>query len=289
MYRLFYILRQSFLLIKQSKKIVFITVIFLVIGMITLGSTYIIGQKLFQSSLSMKEKVYIHVFFKIDASSEDIKNTTQVIQNIDGVRSVQLITSEQAKEEFLSIFPQYKDTLDSLKRNPLPYAADIELKELDAGPRIESMLKTLPTIDSVIFSQETAKKLDNLIKLVWMLFIAILIVVSAEFAFTIQSSTSFLVDFRKNEITILNLIGADKIFVEVPFLIISALFTIIAWIISMFILVKVDSFSNLVVEDLLPFSTVVNHVNLSQIGLILLALSLLIGIIGSLGPLRRTA
>lgn len=289
MYRLFYILRQSFLLIKQSKKIVFITVIFLVIGMITLGSTYIIGQKLFQSSLSMKEKVYIHVFFKIDASSEDIKNTTQVIQNIDGVKSVQLITSEQAKEEFLSIFPQYKDTLDSLKRNPLPYAADIELKELDTGPRIESMLKTLPTIDSVIFSQETAKKLDNLIKLVWMLFVAILIVVSAEFAFTIQSSTSFLVDFRKNEITILNLIGADKIFVEVPFLIISALFTIIAWIISMFILVKVDSISNLVVEDLLPFSTVVNHVNLSQIGLILLALSLLIGIIGSLGPLRRTA
>lgn len=289
MYRLFYILRQSFLLIKQSKKVVFITVIFLVIGMITLGSTYIIGQKLFQSSLSMKEKVYIHVFFKIDASSEDIKNTTQVIQNIDGVKSVQLITSEQAKEEFLSIFPQYKDTLDSLKRNPLPYAVDIELKELDEGPRIESMLKTLPTIDSVIFSQETAKKLDNLIKLVWMLFVAILIVVSAEFAFTIQSSTSFLVDFRKNEITILNLIGADKIFVEVPFLIISALFTIIAWIISMFILVKVDSFSNLVVEDLLPFSTVVNHVNLSQIGLILLALSLLIGIIGSLGPLRRTA
>ncbi len=289
MYRLFYILRQSFLLIKQSKKIVFITIIFLVIGMITLGSTYIIGQKLFQSSLSMKEKVYIHVFFKIDASSDDIKNTTQVIQNIDGVKSVQVITSEQAKEEFLSIFPQYKDTLDSLKRNPLPYAADIELKELDAGIRIESMLKTFPTIDSVIFSQETAKKLDNLIKLVWMLFIAILIVVSAEFAFTIQSSTSFLVDFRKNEIRILNLIGADKIFVEVPFLIISALFTIIAWVISMFILIKIDSFSNLVVEDLLPFSTVVNHVNLSQISLILLALSLLIGIVGSLGPLRRTA
>lgn len=287
MYRLYYILRQSFVLIKQSKKIVFITIIFLIIGMLTLGSTYIIGEKLFRSSLSLKEKVYIHVFFKMDATYDEIKNTVQVIENIEGIKTVQLITNEQAKQEFLQIFPQYRDTLEALKRNPLPYSADIELNQLEQGTRIESMLRTFPTIDSVIFSQETARKLDNLIRLIWMLFVAILIVVSAEFAFTIQSSTSFLVDFRKNEIRILKLIGADRAFIELPFLILSFVFTLISWIASTIILSKIDSFSNRIVQDLLPFATVVNTVNLARTNALILVLGIIVCTFGSLGPLRR--
>lgn len=287
MYRLFYILRQSLLLFKQSKKIVFVSILFLLIGMLTLGSTYIVGQKLFQSSLSLKEKVYIHVFFKIDSAIEDIKNTVEIVQNIEGVKNVQLITSEQAKQDFLNIFPQYKDLLESLNRNPLPYTMDIELKELEFGQRIEGILKTLPAVDTVIFSQETAKKLDNLIKLIWLLFIAIIIVVSAEFAFTVQSSTSFLVDFRKSEIRILKLLGADRVFIELPFLLISIFFTIIAWGISMFFLSKINSFSNLIVQDLLPFATIVDNVKLTQVGGFILVLSLSIVVIGSLGPIRR--
>lgn len=286
MYRTFYILRQTGLLIKQSKKIIFVTVLFLIIGMLTLGSTYIVGQKLFQSSLSLKQKVNIHVFFKLDTAENDIKNTIETIKNIYGVKSAELITNEQAKEEFLQIFPQYKDMLESLKRNPLPYTANIELTELTDGDRITEIVKNLPTIDTVVFSGETAKKLDNLIKLIWMLFVAILVVVSAEFAFTTQSSISFLVDFRKTEIKILNLIGADKFFIELPFVLISVLFSFIAWLISLFFLFKINIWSNAIVKDLLPFATIVNNVNMLQVSLGVLILSLAVSIVGSFGPLR---
>lgn len=287
MRRLIYILRQTVLLMKESKKIALVSTIFLIVGMLTLGSTYIIGQKLFETSFSLKQKINITVFFKLDANSSDISNTVDAIKLIDGVKSVDVKTSEQAKNDFISLYPQYKDFLSSLKRNPIPYTATIYLADSSSGDKIQSIIKTLPTIDTVIFSGDTAKKLNDLSTLIWSLFIAILIVVIAEFTFTIQSSVSFLVDFRKTEIKILQLIGADKTFIEIPFILIASFLSLIAWVVSSYVLTKVDLWSNSIVEGLLPFSTAVTNVNLKLVSLALLALGLFISFLGSLGPVRR--
>jgi cell division transport system permease protein len=275
------------LLIKESKKIAFVSILFLIVGMLTLGSTYIIGQKLFETSFSLKQKINITAFFKIDAIPNDISNTIDAIKMIDGVKDVVVKTSEQAKNDFITLYPQYKDFLNSLKKNPIPYTATISLTETSAGDRIQGIIKAFPSIDTVIFSGDTAKKLNDLSTLIWSLFVAILVVVVAEFAFTIQSSISFLVDFRKSEIRILQLIGADKAFIEIPFILIAFLMSIIAWIVSSYILIKVNVWSNAIVQGLLPFSNAVTDINLKLIFVALLLLSLLVSLIGSLGPLRR--
>jgi cell division transport system permease protein len=275
------------LLFKESKKIIFITIVFLTIGIVTLGSTYIIGTKLFQSSLSATNKLNITAFFSLDTTPQEIANTTEEIKSIDGVKSVSLITNEQAKQDFLNVFPQYKDIMNSLKRNPLPYTIKVEINDLSSGERIKDLMKDFPNIDSVVFSADTAKKLNNLVKLLWTLFVSILIVVIAEFIFIVQSSTSFLIDFRKTEIRVLNLIGADKGFIEFPFLILFSMFSIIAWAISVLILQKVNMWSDSIVKSLLPFSNVYFSVNTFNVFLYLLAFSLVLSIIGSLLPLRR--
>jgi cell division transport system permease protein len=289
MFRFFYLLRQTMLLFKESKKIIFITIVFLTIGIVTLGSTYIIGTKLFQGSLSVTNKLNITAFFSLDTTPQEIANTTEEIKSIDGVKSVSLITSEQAKQDFLNVFPQYKDIINSLKRNPLPYTIKVEINDLSSGERIKDLIKDFPNIDSVVFSADTAKKLNNLVKLLWTLFVSILIVVIAEFIFIVQSSTSFLIDFRKTEIRVLNLIGADKGFIEFPFLILFSMFSIIAWAISVLILQKVNIWSDSIVQSLLPFSNVYFSVNTFNVFLSLLAFSLVLSIIGSLIPLRRVS
>lgn len=289
MFRFFYLLRQTMLLFKESKKIIFITIVFLTIGIVTLGSTYIIGTKLFQSSLSATNKLNITAFFSLDTTPQEIANTTEEIKSIDGVKSVSLITSEQAKQDFLNVFPQYKDIMNSLKRNPLPYTIKVEINDLSSGERIKDLIKDFPNIDSVVFSADTAKKLNNLVKLLWTLFVSILIVVIAEFIFIVQSSTSFLIDFRKTEIKVLNLIGADKGFIEFPFLILFSMFSIIAWAISILILQKINIWSDSIVQSLLPFSNVYFSVNTFNVFLSLLAFSLVLSVIGSLLPLRRVS
>jgi cell division transport system permease protein len=287
MYRLIHILRQFFLILKESKKAIFISVIFLLIGLITLGSSYIVGRKLFRTSLTLKDTISITVFFKLDNTEEETKKCLDVIKEIDGVKNVTHVEKEQAKEDFENFFPQYKDVIDALPENPLPATAKVEIDDLSMGKKIVNIITTFPVVDMVIFSEDLAKKIDKLINLIWFLFISILLVVALEFIFTVQSITSLTVDLRKMDIKVMKLIGADNVFIEVPFILLSLFSALVAWSISIFVLQKINNWSSGVVQNLLPFSGQISDVNIAQIYGVLLVFSVTMSLIGSVISLRR--
>ena len=287
MYRFVHILRQFVILLWESKKAMFISIIFLLIGLTTFGSSYIIGNKLFKTSLTLKKNVSITVFFKTNDSENDIKECIDEIKQIDGVKSVQYITKEQAKENFEKLFPQYSDVIAALPENPLPSTAKIQIDDLSMGKRIKNIISTFPAVDTIIFSEDTAEKINKLIKLIWFLFIAILSVVILEFIFTVQSVTSFVVDIRKTDIKIMKLIGADRIFIEAPFIIFSLFSSFVAWILSIFVLNRINIWSSGIVQGLLPFSQKVSGISIAGLYWTLLLFAFIMTLIGSIIPLRR--
>ncbi len=286
MYRFVHILRQFVILLWESKKAMFISIIFLLIGLTTFGSSYIIGNKLFKTSLTLRKNISITVFFKRD-SENDIKDCIDEIKQIDGVKSVQYITKEQAKENFEKLFPQYSDVIAALPENPLPPTAKIQIDDLSMGERIKDIISTFPAVDTIIFSKDTAEKINKLINLIWFLFIAILSVVILEFIFTIQSVTSFVVDIRKKDIKVMKLIGADRIFIEAPFIIFSLFSSFVAWILSIFVLNRINIWSSGIVQGLLPFSKEVSGISIAGLYWTLLLFAVIMTLIGSIIPLRR--
>ena len=287
MYKFFYILKQSFVLLNRMKKGVIIAVIFMSIGFVTIGSSYIFGRSFFESSLSLKNKVDITVFFKRGISYNDVLKSVDEIKAINGVSSVNVITSEEAKEMFIKMFPQYKGLLSSLDQNPFPYTAKVEIKDLELGSNVKSLIESFPTVDMVVFSQEVAKKVNNLAKVAWMLFVFVFIVVIAEFIFISQSIISFLVDLRKDELKILHLIGADPLFVNLPFIIVVLFIVLASWGLSIFILQKVDIWSVSIIRGIIPFSTYSPSVNVTVLGSYLLLFGIFISLLGGIIPLRK--
>jgi len=287
MYRILYILRHTLLVLKETKKIAIITVLSLLVGMVALGSTYIIGTKLFQSSLSLKEKVRIVVFFKQNLNSTDLDSTISTISAIDGVKHVTVTTPDQAKEEFTKIFPQYKGILDSLNKNPLPYSATVELSDISLGRRISDIIKDLQTVDVVVFSEDTANKINDLIKVVYLIFVSVMLAVLAEFIFTVQNTTTLLLDYRRNDIRVLRLIGADAIFTFLPFILIVVVLNLLSWWISYYLLDKVNALSSGIVQSIIPYATVSNNINFSLTLFYILAFSVFSSLIGSLISISR--
>ncbi len=287
MYRLFYILRQGGLLLKESKKAVLISIIFLTIGFVAIGSSYIVGERLFASSLSLKSKVNITVFFKNNAEESDIKQSIDEIKAIDGVKSVEIIDKAQAKNNFLKLFPQYASLVNSLEQNPFPYTLKIWISNLELGENIKNLIITFPTVDSVVFSKDVAEKINNLTHMLWFLFVFIFIAVLAEFIFISQSITSLLVDLRHSDIKVLNLIGADRAFIHTPFLIVIFVSVTFSWLISIFVLKKVDLWSVEIVKSLLPFAEYSASINAAALYGKLFIFGILISWIGAIMPLRR--
>ncbi len=289
MFRLFYMLRQSLLLIGRSKKVIFVSIVFLTIGFVTVGSIYITGKRFFQSSLSLKNKVTITVFFKTSDSYEDVQKTVNEIKAIDGVKDVSLITKEEGENNFIKLFPEYAPLLKTLDENPFPYTAKVEISNISAGDSIKDLIASFPMVDSVIFSEEMARKIDNLTKIAWLLFVFVFVVVVAEFVFISQSIMSFLVDLRHTEIKVLKLIGADNLFIEIPFIFV-IIFTVFAsWVISVYVLKKIDVWSIDLIKGLLPFANYNFSVNTGKLFSELLVSGIAICLLGGIIPLRKVS
>ncbi|WP_424586387.1 cell division protein FtsX [Caldisericum exile] len=280
-------MRHTLLVLKETKKIAIVTIISLLVGMVALGSTYIIGKKLFQSSLTLKEKVRIVVFFKQNLNGADVESTISTINAIDGVKSVTLTTPDQAKEEFIKIFPQYQGILTSLGKNPLPYSATVELNDISLGKRITDIIKDLQTVDVVVFSQDTANKINNLINVIYLIFTSVMLAVLVEFIFTVQNTTTLLLDYRRNDIRVLKLIGADAVFTFLPFLLIVVFLNLVAWGISYYLIEKVNELSSGIVQGIIPYATISGNINFNMLLFVLLIFSIVSSLIGSIISILR--
>ncbi len=289
MFRLFYMFRQSLLLLNRSKKIIFVSVVFLTIGFVTVGSIYIVGKRFFQSSLSLKNKVTITVFFKTSTSYGDVVKTVNEIKAIDGVKNVSLITKEEGEENFIKLFPQYASLFKTLNENPIPYTAKVEISDISMGDSIKNLIASFPTVDSVVFSEKMAEKINNLTKVAWLLFVFVFVVVVAEFVFISQSIMSFLVDLRHTEIKVLKLIGADNAFIEIPFVLVIVFTVLVSWFLSVYFLKRIDGWSVELIKGLLPFAEYNFTLNTGKLFGELFVFGIVICLLGGIIPLRKVS
>ena len=169
----------------------------------------------------LRSKYKIEVFFKQDVSNEEAVGLIHRIKKIKGVRTATIIEKEDAMRIFKDQFGE--NITDILGYNPLPVSAVVNVDRTRRNPlRVEPIIKEIRTIDRV----EEIRYQGNLINKIEMnykrvsdrfayfssiiIFIAVLIIYN-----TIKLS----VYSRRDLIRSLQLIGATRLFVKLPFII----------------------------------------------------------------------
>ena len=169
----------------------------------------------------LRSKYKIEVFFKQDVSNEEAVGLIHLIKKIKGVRTATIIEKEDAMRIFKDQFGE--NITDILGYNPLPVSAVVNVDRTRRNPlRVEPIIKEIRTIDRV----EEIRYQGNLINKIEMnykrvsdrfpyfsgiiIFIAVLIIYN-----TIKLS----VYSRRDLIRSLQLIGATRLFVKLPFII----------------------------------------------------------------------
>jgi len=169
----------------------------------------------------LRSKYKIEVFFKQDVSNEEAVGLIHRIKKIKGVRTATIIEKEDAMRIFKDQFGE--NITDILGYNPLPVSAVVNVERTRRNPlRVEPIIKEIRTIDRV----EEIRYQGNLINKIEMnykrvsdrfpyfsgiiIFIAVLIIYN-----TIKLS----VYSRRDLIRSLQLTGATRLFVKLPFII----------------------------------------------------------------------
>ena len=292
----FYSIGQGFKNIKRNKMFSLASIATMAALIFLFGLFYAIVANFNHIVKSAEEGVAITVFFKEDATEEDIKNIGANLEKRDDVLKIVYVSAEEAWDNFQEeYFGDNKELAEGFKDdNPLAKSANYEvyMTNVESQDELVSYCENLPEVRKVRKSDAVAKTLSSVNVLLWYGSLGIILILLGVSIFLISSTVTVGGNVRSEEIAIMKYIGAKDSFVRLPFVIEGILIGLIGALIPLvafyflynkavaYVMTKFSLLNNLF--DFLPVTTVYRV--LLPVGLLL---GVGIGFIGSFVTIRK--
>lgn len=179
----------------------------------------------FESMMTtMEQSVAVSVFFDEGLSEDKIVEIGESIRVRSEVNTMDYVSADEAWKRFSKeLFKNDQEKIDQAfgTDNPLAdYASyNITIAKVEEQEEFVKFLEGLPGVRMVKSSQATAENLSSLNKLVAYASIAVIIILLLVSIFLISNTITIGITIRKEEISIMKLIGATDFFVRTPFIV----------------------------------------------------------------------
>jgi cell division transport system permease protein len=170
----------------------------------------------------LQDDVKIMVYLDEELTSDSVAAVEQQLRGDHAVASLLFISKQQALREFKTQFPSESHLLEGLGQNPLPASFVVALspsfRSPDAINRWAERVRQVAGVSKVDYNQDWIDALATVIRSIELIAVGIGVILSTA-AVTIIANTIRLTLFaRRDEISILRLIGATTSFIHVPYL-----------------------------------------------------------------------
>ena len=242
----------------------------------------------FRSMISKAEtRVGITVFFDEGITDEQITEIGEKIKKRAEVSEVILTTAEEAWEQYKKekLSPELIETFGS--DNPLENSASytIYMNDISMQESLSRFLKDMEGIRKVNNKKDVSESLTGINSVLSVLAISIIVILLGVTIFLIGITISTGVSVRKQEISIMKLIGATNFFIRIPYLVEGILIGLIGAVIPLVILnFSYGAIINALKENFNILLSATEFVDVNEIMKILIPALLLLGIgIGFIG------
>ena len=284
--KLLYLISEGFKNVWRHKMTTFTAVFSLFLALYFVGLLAVAGENTKSILQYLRSKYKIEVFFKQDVEYQSAKSISASILKIKGVRSSTVINKDDAVRIFKDQFGE--DILAILGYNPLPISAVVNLKRksdqlLDASP-IVNEIKILDGVEQVRYQGHLIKKIERTYAKIMKYFPFMAMVFILVAVLVIYNTVKLSIFARKDLINSLKLIGATKLFIQMPFIFEGLIDGFLASLIaSPLILVTVNGI-NYMMNNFTSW-----NIQLSIAPILFLWLTLLSGIISVVGSYRAVS
>lgn len=169
-------------------------------------------------------RVEVYAFLADDADPELVRAR---IETLAGVASARYVSKQAALDELRADLGPDSTLVSALSDNPLPASIRIALSGGFAPSQlvaeIERKASLIPGVTEVWSGRETLARLDRIMRTILILDALVLAIVSLSVAFIVFGTVEAAVTARRREIEIMELVGAPRVAVRLPFMIEGAL------------------------------------------------------------------
>lgn len=290
----FYILRQGFSNIRRNILFSLASLGTIISCLFLFGVVYAVVVN-FQSGMKdIESRVTISVFFEKDIPEESIQLIGEQIRVIDYVDTMDYITAEEAWDNFCE---QKYDDPEAAKAafagdNPLKDSESytVTLKDISKQPEFVAFVSGLEGVRKVRSSEVTADGIATLSSLVGYASIGIIIILMLVSIFLISNTITIGITVRKEEISIMKLIGATNFFVRAPFIIEGIIIGAVGSVIPLFLLYEMyEKILAYVVGRFTVLTSIFAFVSSEELFRTMIPVGLILGIgVGLFGSLVTT-
>ena len=281
-----YLISEGLKNVWRHKMTTFTAVFSLFLALYFVGLLATVGENTKSILQYLRSKYKIEVFFKQNIDLKLAKEVSDLILEIKGVRSSTVINKDDAVRIFKDQFGE--DILGVLGYNPLPISAVVNIKRnseevLDATP-IVNKIKKIDGVEEVRYQGHLIKKIERTYARVMKIFPWVALVFISVAVLVIYNTVKLSIFSRKDLINSLKLIGATRLFIQMPFIFEGLIDGIIATIVSVPLIIGTINGANYVIDNFTSW-----NVELTLAPVLFLWLTLLSGIISVLGSFRAVS
>ena len=275
----------------KNKKSTMSALMIMCATMLIFGLFFVLGENLNAFVENVADAQEIRVIIDNDATESEIEEVGSEILAIDGVKSAEFVSKDEALEYM-------KDMLgDELiegysERNIFSVAYNVTLTDLKLNDEVQDNINQIPHVKKIVSSNQTISQIISLAKGVRVVtagILALLIVISVSI---IANTIKLTVHARRKEISIMKYVGATNSFIRWPFLVEGNIIGVVAGLLSVGIIFAAytgvanqlanTSFLQMANWTLLNFSDMFNLILLVYLGL-----GIGIGVLGSSISMRK--
>lgn len=241
---------------------------------------------------NVRDDVTMVVLVKMNSSVEENAFIESRINRLDNIDTVEFKSKIEQKNEMMAKSDAFKVALETFSDEELPLQDSfmVKVKELDNIEKTEAAIKEIPGVEAVNYGKNMVNKLlsaTNLVEKIMYFVVVILVVVTV---FLIVNTIKLTIYSRKREIEIKRLVGVSNAAIKYPFVVEGIILGIIGSILPVLLIMigypkAYNHFGGVMFAQM--FKLIEPSKFILEISSYILVLGIVVGMIGSLGAVRR--
>jgi len=217
-----YALREALSAFRRTPLLTALSVIAIAFALFVIGLFGLTAFNIRRAIEKVEEKVEIVAYLTDAATPAQLEAAQQEVKALPQVSQVRYVTKTEALATAMAEMEEFKDVFSDLENNPLPASLEVRLKPGNRSPaeveRVARRIQAYPFVEDVRYGRDWL----NTIFLLRRIAAGVAMVIGGAFAvvaaIVIATAVRITVFARREEISIMRLVGATDGFVQRPFL-----------------------------------------------------------------------
>jgi cell division transport system permease protein len=217
-----YALRQGWLSLWRARTATIFAVLAIALALIVLGSLLLVTWNVQQALGRLTTAAEFSVFLKDDASSEQRGGIEAVLDRSGIVAGKEYVSKSDARARFAAQNPDLAHLVSDFETNPFPASLEVRVKDdAETNGRADTLVhdvSALPGVEEVRYDRQFLAALGGGIRTLGAVGLTLVLVMVLAAAVTVASVVRLGLQARRDEIEIMELVGAPLTFIRGPFI-----------------------------------------------------------------------